>query len=117
MSKTFGYYLTISIKDLVASIMINEDKTQIGKDELYDLFLRTTYKMKQKGVNGRVAYSRDDLAEFKREYIDEFEVGIKSIKLRDGYSLEWLQDHIVSYMSVDTLQLLGVIPCENELSL
>ena len=117
MSKTFGYYLTIPVKDLISSIMINEDRTEISKDELYDTFLKTTHKMKQKGINGRVAYSREDLTEFKRDYENEFDVGIKYIRLRDGYSIEWLQEHIASYMSIDTMELLGLIPYEEDFSL
>ena len=116
MSKTFGYYLTISMKELITSIMVNEYRTEISKDELYDTFLKTTYKMKQKGIDGRVAYSRDDLTEFKYEYENEFDVGISYIRLRDGYSIDWLQEHIVPYMSIDTLQLLGLLPYENDFS-
>lgn len=116
MSKTFGYYLTVTVKDLVSSIMINEDRTEIGKDELYDAFLKTSHKMKKKGIDGRVAYSRDDLAEFKREYDNEFDVGISYIRLRDGYSVEWLQENIIPYLPTDTLKLLDLLPYENELS-
>ena len=117
MSKTFGYYLTLTVKDLVSAIMVNEDRTEITKDELYDTFLKTTYKMKKKGINGRVAYSREDLKEFKMENADDFEVGINYIKLSDRHSIEWLQEHVVSYISIDKLQLLGLIPYENDFSL
>ena len=117
MSRTFGYYLTISLKDLIASIMINEDRTIISKDELYDAFLKTTHKMKQKGIDGRVAYSREDLKEFKMENEDDFEMGINYIKLNDRHSIEWLQEHIISYMSIDRLQLLGLIPYEKDFSI
>lgn len=116
MSRTFGYYMTISLKDLISSIMINEDRTVIGKDELYDTYLKTTYEMKQRGIQGRIAYSRDDLKEFKFEYENEFEVGINYIKLCDGLSLEWVEEHIASYMSVDKMQVLGLIPYDDEYS-
>ncbi|MFQ6724585.1 MAG: hypothetical protein ACLRFE_04585 [Clostridia bacterium] len=116
MSKTFGYYLTISVKDLIASIMINEDRTEISKGELYDLYLDTMQKMKDNNIDGRVAYSRDDLNEFKQENEKYFEVGISYIKLRNG-SIEWLQQHVVPYMSIDTLQILDMIPQHDEFSL
>jgi len=117
MSRTFGYFLTISIKDLIASIMVNDDKTEITKGELYDLYLDTMAEMKKRGVKGRVAYSRDDLMEFKYENEKQFDVGISYIRLRDGYSVDWLQQHIIPYMSVDTMQLLGLIPYDNEFSI
>ena len=116
MSKTFGYYLRISIKDLVSSIMVNDDKTEIRTDELYDLFLKTTYKMKQKGIDGQVDYSREYIKEFKYDN-EEFDVGVGYIRLRDGYSIDWLQQNIIPYISTDKLQLLGLIPYDNEFSL
>ena len=73
--------------------------------------------MKKRRIDGRVAYSRDDLMEFKREDEKQFDVGISYIRLRDGYSIEWLQQHMISYMSIDTMQLLGLIPYDNEFSL
>ena len=115
--KTYGYYLTVSIKDLVSAIMVNEDRTEIRMDEVYDLFLKTTHKMKQRKINGGVMYSREYLSEFKQEYEKYFEVGIGYIRLRDGYSIEWLQQHIVPYMSMDEMELLGLIPQENNLTL
>ena len=117
MSKTYNYYLTVTMKDLVSAIMVNEDRTEIRTGEVYDLYLDTMAKMKQKGIYGGVQYSREYLKEFKQEYEEEFEVGIGYIRLRDKYNMDWLQEHIVSYMSLIKLELLGLIEQNNTYTL
>ena len=111
--KATGPCLRITMKELISSMMVAEDRTEIRKGEIYDRYLEITYKMKQKNINGVVLYSREHLDVFKYENDNEFDVGVKTISLKDGYTIDWLYQTVVSHIPNKKLQILGLIEQEN----
>ena len=105
--------LTFEIKDLVATIMILKNKTEITKEEVYDLHISLYKKMKKEKVFGSVMYSNVYLKYFEREFSDQFYVGENYISLRNGYDVDWIIKNITPYISVDKLEFLGLINLEN----
>lgn len=105
--------LTFEIKDLVATIMILNNKTEISKEEIYNLHINLYNKMKKEKVFGSVMYSNVYLKYFEREFSDQFYVGENYISLRNGYDIDWIIKNITSYISLDKLEFLGLINLEN----
>jgi len=114
--KPMGPHIGISLKELIASMMVSEDRTSFRTGEIYDKYLDVTYKMKQHNINGTVFYSRTHLQELKYEEANLFECGIGYISLKDGYNIDWLQENIVSHMSRSKLQILGLLGNEKTYS-
>lgn len=110
-----SYYknLTFEIKDLVATIMILNNKTEISKDELYNLCLALYKKMEKEKIYGNVMYSNVYLKYFEREFSEHFYVGENYISLKTGYNIDWLIKNITPYISLDKLEFLGLIDLEN----
>ena len=106
-------YLTFEIKDLVATIMILKNKTEITIKEVYDLSQKLYTKMKEQKILGSVMYSNVYLMDFALKYVDDFYVGEKFIHLKNGRDINWLMENITSYLSIDKLELLGFINLED----
>ena len=112
MNNKYGY-LTFEIKDLVATIMVLNNKTEISIDDVYNLSQELYYKMKDLNILGSVMFSNVYLKDFALEYVDNFYVGENYISLRNGYDIDWIIKNITSYISVDKLEFLGLINLEN----
>ena len=106
-------YLTFDIKDLVATIMILNNKTEITIEEVYNLSQKLNYEMKEQNILGTVMYSNVYLMNFALEYVDDFYVGEKFIRLKNGCDVKWLMENITAYLSIDKLELLGFIDFED----
>ena len=106
-------YLTFDIKDLVATIMIKNNKTEISIDEVYNLSQELYHRMKEKNILGSVMYSNVYLRCFALEYVDDFYVGEKFIHLKNDHDINWLIENFTSYLSIDKLELLGFIDLED----
>ncbi|MBQ8615026.1 MAG: hypothetical protein IJ415_00425 [Clostridia bacterium] len=110
-----SYYknFTFEIKDLVATIMILNNKTEISKEELYNLYMSLYKKMEKEKIYGSVMYSNVYLKYFEREYSEQFYVGQNYISLKNGYNIDWLIENITPYISLDKLEFLELINLEN----
>ena len=113
MNNKYGY-LTFEIKDLVATIMVLNDKTEISIDDVYNLSQELYSKMKDLNILGSVMFSNVYLKDFALEYVDNFYVGEKFIRLKNGHDKYWLIEHFTSYLSVDKLELLGFFEISNK---
>lgn len=112
MNNKYGY-LTFNIKDLVATIMIQNNKTEISIDEVYNLSQALYAKMKDLKILGSIMYSNVYLMDFALEHVDDFYVGEKFIHLKNGHDINWLIENFTSYLSIDKLELLGFIDFED----
>ena len=110
-----SYYknFTFEIKDLVATIMILNNKTEINIEEVYHLCMSLYKKMEKEKIYGNVMYSNVYLKYFEREYSEQFHVGQNFISLNSGYNIDWLIENITPYISLDKLEFLGLIDLEN----
>ncbi len=105
--------LTFEIKDLIATIMILNNKTEITKEEVYNFYLDLYQKMEKEKVFGSVMYSNVYLKYFEREFSEQFYVGENYISLKNGYDIDWIIKNITPYISVDKLEFLGLINLED----
>ena len=110
-----SYYknMTFEIKDLVATIMILNNTTEITIEEVYHLCLSLYEKMAKEKIYGNVMYSNVYLKYFEREFSDQFYVGQNFISLKSGYDINWIIENITSYISLDKLEFLGLIDLKN----
>ena len=108
MNNTYGH-LTIEIKDLVSTIMILNNKTEISIDEVYNFSQELYTKMKEQNILGSVMFSNVYLKDFERTYCEDFYVGERFISLKNGHDINWLIENFASYLSYDKLELLGFL--------
>lgn len=102
----------IRLRDLVASIMIKEKKTEVGAASV-DAFARNVQKCL--GRDGLVDYESASFHEFaSRNPEFDYEGGIFSLK--KGYGLDWLTANVSENMSVEVMDALGLLDDENESS-
>ena len=106
-------YITFQIKDLVATVMILNNKTEITIDDVYNLSQELYSKMKEQNILGSVMYSNVYLRAFALECVDDFYVGEKFIHLKNGHDINWLIENYTSYLSIDKLELLGFLDIKN----
>lgn len=111
--KKFNPFITFYMKELIVAYMILNNKTEISIDEIYNFSLSLDKKMKKEEILGTILYSNVYLREFKQEYFEDFYVGENYISLKKEHSLEWLIKNYTPYMSLDKLELLGLIDLEN----
>jgi len=116
MNNTYEY-LTIEIKDLVSTIMILNNKTEISIDEVYNFSQELYTKMKEQNILGSVMFSNVYLKDFERRYSEDFYVGERFISLKNGRDINWLIENFTSYLSIDKLQLLGLLDETNEVTI
>ena len=111
--KKFNPFMTFYIKELVVSCMILNNKTEISIEELFNFSLSLDRKMKKENIVGNILYSNVYLREFKQEYFENFYVSENYISLKKGHNIDWLIKNYTPYMSLDKLELLGLIDFEN----
>ena len=107
--------LTFEIKDLVATLMILNNKTEITKEEIYNFYLSLYQKMEKEKVIGSVMYSNVYLTYFEREFSEQFYVGENYISLKNGYDIDWIIKNITPYISLDKLEFLKLINLEDSI--
>lgn len=111
--KKFNQFITFYIKELIVSYMILNNKTEISIEEIYNFSLSLDKKMKKENIIGNILYSNVYLREFKQENSEDFYVGEKYISLKKEHSIEWLIKNYTPYMSLDKLEILGLIDLKN----
>jgi len=111
--KKISPFITFYIKELIVAYMILNNKTEISIQEIYNFSLSLDQKMKKEKILGTILYSNVYLREFKQEYFEDFYVGENYISLKKEHSIEWLIKNYTPYMSLDKLELLGLIDLEN----
>jgi len=111
--KKISPFITFYMKELIVAYMILNNKTEISIQEIYNFSLSLDQKMKKEKILGTILYSNVYLREFKQEYFEDFYVGENYISLKKEHSIEWLIKNYTPYMSLDKLELLGLIDLEN----
>jgi len=111
--KKYNPFITFYMKELIVAYMILNNKTEISIDEIYNFSLSLDKKMKKENIIGNILYSNVYLREFKQENSEDFYVGENYISLKKGHSIEWLIKNYTPYMSLDKLEILGLIDLKN----
>ena len=106
-------FITFYLNELIVAYMILNNRTEISIEEIYNFVLGLDQKMKKEKIFGNILYSNVYLREFKQEYFEDFYVGENYISLKKEHSIEWLIKNYTPYMSLDKLELLGLIDFEN----
>ena len=102
-------YITFEIKDLITTIMVLNNKTEIAINDIYDLSKKLYAKMKKEKITGTILYSNVYLKEFEREYSEDFYVGNDFVLLNKNHDIHWIIEHFASFLPLEKLELLGFL--------
>lgn len=108
-----GYYSVIEFKDLVVATMLKSGKRLINFDDVRATKDAVEHQLKAENTVGIVKFNKEEMKDFKRKFRDVFTVGNKSIQLNSNYSREYLIEHFVSFLPIQTMYWLGYINDEN----
>ena len=108
LSKTINMCTFIKMEYLVANALVElYDKKGIDKvslDSIRKYGIKVEEEMNnQNNTKAILLYSNVYTKEFLQDYSDWFELVDDYIKIKDGVTIEDIQEHILSYVSVDVL--------------
>ena len=108
LSKTMNMCTFIKMEYLVANALVElYDKKRIDKISLDDIRkygIKVEEEMNsQNNKKAILLYSNVYTKEFLQDYSDWFELVDDYIKIKDGVTIDDIQEHVLSYVSVDVL--------------
>ena len=100
--------MIITVKDMVTSLMIKLKRRSISTTELYNYFVDLEKSLNSVYRSSLILYSNVYIQDFLRDNL-EFGFNHSRIFLKAGFDFNYLQEHFLSLMSLEKLEIFGLL--------
>ncbi len=100
--------MIITVKDMITSLMVKLKRRSISTTELYNCFVDLEESLNSIYKSSLILFSNVYIQDFLREN-PEFGFNDSRIFLKNNFDFNYLQEHFLSLMSLEKLEIFGLL--------